>query len=248
MNTGSVALQMYTVRDETARDFVGTLRRVAEMGYTAVEFAGYGGLSSTEMNKVLKEVGLKAISTHVGLPALEKDLAAQIEYCQDIGCPYLVLPWLDESRRNVEAIKQIAAHINEFGRQCHSRGITFGYHNHNFEFAQDNGKYLLDYLLEATDPSLVVLELDVYWAAYAGVDPSAYIRQHAGRIPLVHLKDMTPERTYTEVGDGTLKLDGIYKVARESGCQWFIVEHDQPTIPSLESAQRSLQNLQKMNI
>src|SRR5258708_35178380 len=108
MNTGSVALQMYTVRDETARDFVGTLRRVAEMGYTAVEFAGYGGLSSTEMNKVLKELGLKAISTHVGLAALEQDLTAQIEYCQDIGCPYLVLPWLDESRRNVVAIKELA--------------------------------------------------------------------------------------------------------------------------------------------
>lgn len=246
MQTQSVALQLYTVRDETARDFAGTVRRVAAMGYTAVEFAGYGGLSAQEMAALLKETGLRAASTHLGLSLLEKDLDGEIAYCREIGCAYLVLPWLPTDMRTPETFSALAPRLNEWGRRCREQGITFGYHNHNFEFEQHDGKYLLDYLLDATDPSLVALELDVYWAAYAGVDPSSYIQQRSGRIPLVHLKDMTPERTFSEVGDGTLNLAHIAQVARENGTQWFIVENDAPVLPSLESARRSLENLRTM--
>ena len=101
----------------------------------------------------------------------------------------------------------------------------------------------MDILLAHTDPTLVKLECDVYWAAYAGVDPSTFLRQHAGRIPLVHIKDMTPERTFAEVGDGTLHIASIIDIARSSGVQEFIVENDAPSIPSLESARRSLENI-----
>lgn len=246
MNEKSIALELYTVRDETARDFAGTVRRVAEMGYPAVELAGYGGLSAADMGDLLKETGLRVSSTHVGLPALEKDLDAEIDYCLAIDCSYLILPWLPEELRSGAAFQSLIPRMNEFGRRCKERGINFGYHNHDFEFVQNDGHYLLDTLLANTDPALVVLELDVYWAAYAGVDPSAYLRQHAGRVPLVHMKDMTPDRHFTEVGDGTLGLDKIYLAAKESGSQWYIVENDAPQIPSLESARRSLENLKRI--
>ena len=243
MDTTSVALQLYTVRDETAKDFEGTLRKVAAIGYKGVEFAGYGDLSAHEMKALLAEIGVRAVSTHVRLDALVQDLAKEIAYCQEIGCTFLILPWLAPEQRTVETFRQLAPRLNAFGRQCQEAGITFGYHNHDFEFVQHEGETLMDLLLAQTDPTLVKLECDIYWAAYAGVDPSTFLQQHAGRIPLMHIKDMTPERTFAEVGDGTLNIASLIEVARSSGTQEFIVENDAPSLPSLESAKRSLENI-----
>lgn len=238
-----IALQLYTVRDETARDFVETLRQVAQLGYRAVEFAGYGGLTAAQMAALLEEIGLRAASTHIGLPTLESDLDRELDYCQAIGCASLVLPWLPSEYHSAGAVRALAPRLNEIGRSCQARSIAFGYHNHDFEFARSDGTALLDVLLESTDPLAVALEFDVYWAAFAGVDPAAYLREHAGRARLIHAKDMAPDRSFTEVGDGTLDMAGICRAAQEQGTRWYIVENDQPRIPSLESARRSLENL-----
>lgn len=246
MATPGLALELYTVRDESARDFTGTIRQVAAMGYPAVEFAGYGGLSAPQMKTLLDETGLRAAATHVGLAALQDNLDAEIDYCLAIGCSYLVLPWLAPEQRSAEHFRALAPRLNEFGRRCHERGIVFGYHNHDFEFATVDGAYILDALLDATDPALVSLELDVYWAAYAGADPADYLRRHAGRAPLIHLKDLAPDRSFAEVGDGTLDLPSIFAAAEEGGARWYIVENDAPKMPSLQSARRSLENLRAM--
>lgn len=241
-----VALELYTVRDETARDFAGTLRAVGQMGYAGVEFAGYGGLSADDMTALLAETGLRAAASHVSLAAIEQSLDREIDYCLAIGAPYLVLPWLPEQRRGVAEMRALAPRLNEYGRRCQERGLGFGYHHHDFEFARDNGAYLLDLLLDGTDPALVVLECDVYWVAHAGADPAAYLRRHAGRVPLVHVKDMAADRGFADVGEGTLDLAGLFTAAEEGGVQWYIVENDQPRGPSLESARRSLENLRAM--
>ncbi|MBO0793174.1 MAG: sugar phosphate isomerase/epimerase, partial [Ktedonobacteraceae bacterium] len=238
MTQQNLGLQLYTVRDETARDFRQTLRSVAEIGYQGVEFAGYGSIPSKEMAALLSDLNLRAQSTHVGLDALEADLDAELNYCLDIGCSYLVLPYLGGEWRSAENLLKLATRLNEIGRESQQRGITFAYHNHDFEFQQANGSYLLDLLLDATDPAYVKLELDTYWAAYAGADTIAYLRKRAGRVPLIHLKDMTAQRTFAEVGDGTLDISGFIKAAKEGGAEYFFVENDQPTIPSLESARR----------
>jgi sugar phosphate isomerase/epimerase len=246
MSDLSIGLQLYTVRDQTKDDFTGTIRRVAELGYTGVEFAGYGGLSSQEMKGLLAETGLQAVSSHVPFQAMEQDFAGQLQYCLDIGISFLVVPWLSEDWRTSGQVAQLGERLNEFGRRSLEHGITLGYHNHDFEFAQKPGGTFFEHLLAATDPSLVKLELDTYWAAFAGVDPVAFIRQHAGRVRLVHLKDMSPARTFTEVGDGTLDIASYCQAAKEVGVTWGFVENDAPVIPSLESAKRSLANLRKM--
>ncbi len=249
MNIDAVALQLYTVRDETARDFAGTLRRVAALGYKAVEFAGYGGLSAEQQRDLLTETGLTAASTHVGLDILAHTPDDAIAYCKAIDCRYLVLPGLPNDHRNPDALRALAPRLDDLGRRCQEQGITFGYHNHDWEFAgHADGTALLDLLLDATNPALVALELDAYWASYAGADPVAYLQRRTGRVPLAHLKDMTPERTFAEVGDGTLDMDAIIAAARAAGARWYIVENDAPTIPSLESARRSLTNLQAMAV
>ena len=240
-NNLQVALQLYTVRDETERDFAGTLRRVAQIGYPGVEFAGYGNLTSHEMSALLAETGLRAVSTHVRLDALQDEqLDASIRYCQDIGCSNIVLPWLANEWRTREGIQALAPRLNAIGQRCREHSITFAYHNHDFEFTSVDGSYLLDYLIQATDPSLVKLELDVYWVAYAGADPVLYPQTYADRVALIHLKDMAADRSMTEVGKGTLDMGHIYAFAKARGL-WVVVENDHPQIPSLESARISLE-------
>ena len=245
MNNLQIALQLYTVRDETQRDFTGTLRRVAQMGYRGVEFAGYGNLTSQEMSALLAETGLRAASTHLALQALQgPQLEASMRYCRDIGCPFIVLPSLPHEQRTREGIQGLAPQLNAIGQCCQEQGIGFAYHNHDFEFARVDGSYLLDYLLQATDPSLVKIELDIYWAAYAGVDPVAYLHTLGDRVALIHLKDMAADRSMTEVGKGILDMQEICAFAQTRSL-WGFVEHDHPHIPSLESARTSLEYFKK---
>jgi sugar phosphate isomerase/epimerase len=240
-----VGLQLYTVRDQTAQDFKGTIRRVAELGYDGVEFAGYGNLSASETSALLKETRLRAAGTHVSLAAIQNNLEQEIDYCLEIGCPNLIVPYVQPDLLSGEYVRELAQQFNKIGRRCNERGLTFAFHNHNGEFVQADGKYLLDILLDNTDSAYLKLELDSYWATYAGADPIAYLAKRSGRVPLIHMKDMTEQRTFTEVGDGTLNIAGIIQAAQAAGTQWFLVENDAPSIPSLESARRSLENLRK---
>jgi sugar phosphate isomerase/epimerase len=241
MNNLQLALELYTVRDETRHDFVGTLRRVSQIGYAGVEFAGYGDLSATDMSALLSETRLKAVSSHLGLDSLEgPQLDASIRYCMDIGCAFIVLPFLPEEYRTQESIRVLAPRLNAIGQQCQEHGITFAYHNHDFGFTRVDTSYLLDYLLQQSDPSLVKIELDAFWAAYAGVDPVSYLQALADRAVLVHLKDMAADRSMTEVGKGILDMQQICTFTQAHGL-WGIVEHDHPQIPSLESARISFE-------
>ena len=244
MSSPHVALQLYTVRDETQKDFAATLQRVAEMGYAGVEFAGYGDLSALTVKILLAESKLQAVSTDILLfDLLEERLDASLDFCRSIGCSTLILPWLAPEWRMLENLPVLAQRLNEIGRRCLDAGITFGYHNHDFEFANIDGHTWLDQLLEATDPALVKIELDVYWAAYSGYDPLLVLQKLGERVALIHVKDMTEDRAMTEVGHGTLDIQGIVGFAQQRGI-WSIVEHDEPSLPSLQSARISLKYFQ----
>src|SRR5579883_466717 len=152
-----IALQLYTVRDELAKDFSGTLRKVAEMGYTNVELAGFGGMAAQDLKATLDEYGLKAIGSHVGLDLLEgAGLGKTIEDHKLIGVPYIVVPWLAQERRGDKAgYLRLAEILNEIGETVKQSGLQLGYHNHNFEFDEKfDGKAALDILFEETDPDL----------------------------------------------------------------------------------------------
>lgn len=240
------SLQLYTVRDQTARHFQETIRQVAALGYTGVEFAGYGDLPASELAALLQETRLQAAGTHVGLNKVEQDLDGEIDYCLAISCRALIIPALPREAYTAQGMHGMAQRFNAWGRRCHERGIAFGFHNHTWEFTEAEGKYLLDILLDETDPDFVQSELDTYWAAHAGVDPIAYLKRRSGRVRWVHLKDMTAERTFAEVGAGTLDINGIIDAAKQAGTQEYVVENDAPTIPSLESARQSIENLRRL--
>ena len=250
MRRDQVSLQLYTLREHTARDMAATLQAVAAMGYPAVEFAGYGGLSPRELRSVLDEHGLRASGVHVPLDAWEADPAAALADLQTIGCAHAVVPMApEERRRDEESVKKLAESFNHWGELCRSRGMTFSYHNHNFEFAPLGGSEttMWEVLLRETDPEVVSLELDLYWAQYARVDPETLLRDNASRISLVHLKDMASdeERSDAPVGEGTLPWPDLLRAAEDAGAEWYIVEQDHPKDP-LEDVQSSLRNLESM--
>jgi sugar phosphate isomerase/epimerase len=237
---------MYTLRDETARDFVGTLESVAEIGYGAVELAGYGNLTPTQLRAEVDRLGLRVSGAHTAIDRLEGDLDNVIAELQILGARYAICPWLGPNRRpDAAGYKVLAAGLNTIGEQCAKAGLTLAYHHHDFELQRFGDTTGLHIILSETDPALVKAEIDIYWASYAGFDPAALLHEFSGRAPLVHLKDMTaaPERTFAEVGQGTLDIPGVLAAADATGVEWLIVEQDRCQRPALESIRISREYL-----
>jgi sugar phosphate isomerase/epimerase len=243
-----IALQLYTVRDRSSRDMLGTLRQVAAMGYRAVEFAGYGGLPAAEVAAELSALGLTAPAAHVGLADLESKPTAVFADMRALGCEFVVVPWVAEERRaDLDAVRALAATLNTLGAACRDEGLRLAYHNHAFEFAPLGGGLMWDVLAAETDPALVALELDIYWAAHAGANPERLIEAHPGRLPLLHIKDMAagPQGADVPVGDGVLPWPALLRAGIAAGARWFIVEQDHPG-DSLVDVERSLRALQPL--
>jgi sugar phosphate isomerase/epimerase len=249
MLSSSLAVQMYTVREASSRDFKGALRRVAEMGYNAVELAGLYNLTPTELHQTLNDLGLKCLSAHVGLPNLRVNLDQEIETYLTLGASYLICPWLPPAERgDAASYRALAAELNSIGERCRVKGLLFCYHNHDFELAQFGGQYALDILLENSDPANVQLEADLYWLKFAGVDPAAYIRRWPGRMPLLHFKDMSATRppTFAAVGAGILDWPAIIAAANDMGVQWPVIEQDTCPGDPFESLKISVTNYHRL--
>jgi len=240
-----VALQLYTVRDETRKDFIKTLEKVSEIGYQGVEFAGFGDVPAREMKKVLDTLGLKAVGSHTPKELLFNELDKVMEYNLEIENKYVICPYdnYDTKEGWIEAIGRYRA----IAEKLRDNGLQYCYHNHAHEFVEYGNKYLLDMMYEMIDGSLLKAEIDTYWVYYAGVDPAGYVLKYSGRMPLVHIKDMEKDtRDYTEVGEGRMDIDGIVKASAKAGAKWLVIEQDSCKIPSLESARVSFENLGKI--
>jgi sugar phosphate isomerase/epimerase len=242
-----IALQLYTVRDDAARDFTGTIAAVAGIGYGGVEIGGNtGGLSIRALKSLLDDHGLKIAGNHVGIDILEKELGRVIEDNLSLANHNVVVPWIAKERRqSAESYRQLAASLNEIGEAMRAHGLVLSYHNHDFEFAVlESGDIGLDVILQNTDPTLVKLELDTYWALVGGHNPVDFLKKHSGRISLVHIKDRDPgDGSFAEIGTGNLPLDEIVATAPSAGAAWLIVEQDVCKRPPLESARISYENL-----
>lgn len=248
MRRDRISLQLYTVRELTARDMAGTLRRVAGMGYPAVEFAGFGGMTAREVRAVLDDLGLRASGAHVPLDAWDSDPASVISDMHTVGSSHAVVPIAPPERRgDADAVSRLAEDFNRWGELCRAEGLTFSYHNHDFEFARVGETTVWDVLVRETDPALVRFELDLYWIKYSGADPEAVLRDVGDRVSLVHLKDMAPDETRSDlpVGEGTMPWPGLLAAADELGVEWFIVEQDNPhdAIVDVETSIRNLEGL-----
>src|SRR5215210_6144115 len=245
MRRDQISLQLYTVREQTARDMPVTLRKISEIGYPAVEFAGYGDLAPHDLKIILDDLGLRASGVHVPLDSWETDPETVLADMQALDCTHAVLPLAPPERREDEAsVARLAEDLNSWGELCLGEGIAFSYHNHDFEFAPLGETTVWDVLVRETDPELVHLELDLYWIKYGGTDPETVLRDVSNRVSLVHIKDMAPDDTRSDlpVGEGTMPWTGLLEAANAAGVEWYIAEQDNPR-DALQDVNISLQHM-----
>ncbi|WP_019636880.1 sugar phosphate isomerase/epimerase family protein [Paenibacillus fonticola] len=249
--TVKIGVQLYTLRDLTDKDFIGTLREVSKLGYQGVEFAGYGGLEASALKAVLDELGLQAVGSHIGMDRLLKALPEEIAYNKVLGNRNLIIPWYEDNKlKDPEQRAQFVTNLAEIGQRCLEAGMQLLYHNHEFELLIEvDGEPVLDALYSSIDEKILQLELDSCWVHYAGFNAAEYIRKYEGRLPLLHLKDMRRDAegnvTTVELGQGEVNLRKIADAAVSSNVEWLVVEQDECPNPPLESIATSMEWLRQ---
>lgn len=215
------SLQLWSLREETSKDFKGALNFVGECGYSGVEFAGFGDLTADEMKAELDKNNLYSIGSHTSKDLFENALRENLEYNKKIGSKYMILPYAEF--KTADDVRNTAKLLNDAAKVAKEYGITIGYHNHAQEFEKIDGKYILDMLAEETNDD-VILEVDVYWVAKGGECPYDYLKKLGKKAELIHLKQID------ENGDNSTWPKGILDVNRikESApyAKYFVVEQE----------------------
>lgn len=249
-----IGIQVYSVRDDAAKDFRGTMQALKQMGYDGVELAGTYGLSAAEIKDILAEVGLTPISAHVPLDDMVKDPHGTFAIYKEIGVRFVAVPWLGEERRpGTDGFQKTVEDVNAVGAIAKEYGIQLLYHNHDFEFRKIDGEYALDMLYRVIPADHLMTEIDTCWVNVGGEDPADYVRKYKGRAPIVHLKDFHMEEGATQdsmyeligvakkvkksnafefrpVGHGMQSFPGIVEASEEAGAEWLVVEQDRPSL------------------
>jgi len=231
------SIQLYSVRDVINGDFAGTLKKLAGMGYTGIEFAGYGGLSAQEMKDALTADKLKPVGAHIGLEGLTKNLNEEIAYHKVLGTEYLICPFYNMKTRE-DALK-LAEILKPVIVKCNEQGFKFAYHNHAHEFEQDGGEYLLDILFQNLPPQ-TAMELDYFWAAYAGIDPFAYMEKNKDRLKLIHVKQIDKDKHCVDLDQGIINYKDVIAKAKLLGVEHFILEQEEYAVSSMVSVKNDI--------
>ena len=270
IDSDKIGVQLYTVRYAMAKDFDGSLAKVAAAGYKQVELAEfslddgqvrYFKRTPKEVRAALDHDGLAAISTHLNYQFLSPDNFSKVlEASKVLNHQYIVCPWIEEEvRKQPDSWKRVCETFNRVGEASKKAGFQFAYHNHWFEFLPVDGKLPYDVLLQGCDPELVKMEMDLCWITAAGADPVKYFEANPKRFPLVHVKDLKslPHITtggpqnfgdtadLTEVGSGIIDWKRIFAQSDKAGIKHYIVEHDHPKAP-FESIATSYGYLSKL--
>lgn len=266
-----IAIQLYSVRDDMAADFEGTLKKVKALGYDAVEFAGLYGKSAAEVKKLCEEIGLVPLSAHVPFIDMMNDLSLLDVYAE-IGCKFVVIPYLtEEYRPGNEKFADVIEGAKVLGKKSNELGMKLCYHNHDFEFVKVDGEYALDILYKEVSADLLQTELDTCWVNVGGENPAEYLRKYAGRAEILHLKDFVGAKSenmyaligidedekketggkfeFRPVGSGVQNFPAILAAAEESGVEWVVVEQDMPSMDKtpMECAEMSINYLKSLS-
>ena len=227
-----IGAQYFTLREfiQTVEDFEETCRKVSEMGYKIVQISGTP-LKAFDMKPILDKYGLEVMLTHRSWKDFRENLEDVIEYNKTLGselCGLGMMPF--EIAETSESVTEFIREANAIAKRLRAEGLYFGYHNHAFEFSKLDGKYVMDRLVEETNPEEFKLIVDVYWLWVGGVIPEEFIKKHGNRIMAIHFKDLrvNPNNTteMAEIGVGNLNWDAIIAACEESGAKWAFVEQD----------------------
>jgi sugar phosphate isomerase/epimerase len=257
-----VGIQLYMVNADLTKDPAGTLKKLAEIGYSEVETAGLGKLSAAQFRDLIRDAGLRVPSAHLGFGT--EDTGKLLDDAKTLGVEYVVssmLPPKDEgmpaffmslNSLSADDFRHIAAKANEIGQKAKAVGLKYAYHNHNFEFRDlGDGKTGYDVLIEETDASVVKFEMDCGWVKVGGKDPVEYLKRHGNRIAMLHAKDFknitkpvtaifsADRPPSTELGRGSIDYKPIVEAGLKAGVKHIFVEQEPPfkEVPAMEAAE-----------
>jgi sugar phosphate isomerase/epimerase len=236
-----MGLQLFTIRKPMAQDVVGTIKKVADLGYEDLETYGYEteqkrfyGLPASDFKKLIDDHNLTTSSGHYDFAPyfnksndeLKRYVDRLIEGARLLNQRYITWPWLDPESRSIEKFKILTGKLNMIGEQVTKAGLGFAYHNHDFEFIDHNGENGYDIIMSETDPSLVKLQIDLYWVMHSSkLPPAALFSKQPGRFVMWHIKDMDKvTRDYTELGNGSIDYTVILPEASRSGLEYYFLE------------------------
>lgn len=249
-----IALQLYSVREDCQKDFPGVLKAVKKMGYDGVELAGFNGMNIADLNAITKDLNLKIISAHVDRAELIKDPLRSAEIYEALGCEYVAYPWSGfEELPGGENYPEFLESTKKIARSLKVRGISLLYHNHDHELKLHEGQTLLDNILFDLGPEVIKLELDLCWCKVGGFEPAQFLRDHKGKVPLVHFKDYTGSReennfAFAPLGMGCQDVGELLVASANCGAEWIVVEQDEPStgLSALECAEKSVKTLEEL--
>ncbi|MGS2617758.1 sugar phosphate isomerase/epimerase family protein [Micromonospora sp. LZ34] len=248
VDQSKIGLVGYTVRATMPSAPEATLGALANCGYQNIEPSGsvgnFYGTTAAQLAPLVRGAGLQAPSLGVSLSNLENNLAGVIADANAMGAKYVRIS--GSGSWTIERYAQVADILNRVGAQLKAEGITVAYHNHGFEFELQNGVRGYDVLVRETNPNLVAMELDVYWASSVGVDPIGLFLRYPGRFPLLHLKDLAADGSFADVGEGTLDFARIFAHSELAGVDYAFTENDQPRPDGVSSACDSLAYLKAL--
>lgn len=275
MEKSKIGLQLYSVRDDMAADMAGTLKKVKEIGYDYVEFAGYFGKTASEVRSLLDDADLQCISVHQTYDVFLKDAKKEASFIKTLGAKFVAIPWMDaKDHAGSENFGSRVKEITSVGKFLKSEGLQLLYHNHDFELEKNEGEYKLDILYKSISSEYLKTEIDTCWVKYAGVDPAQYLLKYSGRSPILHLKDFEAKNysgaayaligadgkeqkkdkaangfKFKPLGSGVQDFKSIIAASEKAGCQYLIVEQDEsPEMPPIEAAALSRKYLKTLGL
>lgn len=217
-----LSLQMWSLRQAQAGDFAATVQRVAEMGYTAIELAGFGNLGTMAAVKAIESAGLRVSGMHVPWHRIRGDWLAVVSEARALATTEIICPWWDPAQyRSPAACQRIGRELGEAGARLRELGFSLSFHNHGVELSRLEGRAVLDWILSAASARDLSLELDAYWAASAGADPVAILRAYAGQCRQIHVKNRVG------LASGPVDYGRLVTEAGETGgVEWWIIEQE----------------------
>jgi sugar phosphate isomerase/epimerase len=257
-----IGVQLWSVRDDMAKDAKGTIEAIAKMGYREVEPFGFDtgklhGYTYDDFVKLLKDNNLTMPSTHCMIKLENYNEAAKditdatkkiIDDAAKHGLSYLICPWMNENERPM--VDKLVKVYDACGRYAKKAGIRLAYHNHDFEFKQkaSDGRLIQEWLLHEVDSANMALQMDIYWVYFANHNPLDWIKLYPGRWELCHAKDIarTEKRESIEVGDGDGDFKSIFRQASKAGMKHFVVELESYVTTPLKGIERARKNLLTM--
>ncbi|MEM6551535.1 MAG: sugar phosphate isomerase/epimerase [Planctomycetota bacterium] len=259
-----IAAQMYTLRDHcaTPSDIAATCAKLKEMGFGAIQAsaAGFATIEASELKTILDDTGMVCCATHFGLDKLE-NVEASVAYHETIGCGLTAIGGFGFGGSTEQDWVDFVQKYNALAKRYAETSLRLGYHNHSHEFspfgladepAKIDPNKTPYAMLEKDGDAAVWMEVDTYWVAHGGGDPADWIKRFAGRVPAIHVKDMTVtagrEHKMCEVGLGNLNWPAILEAAKAAGTQWYIVERDSGDLDPFESLKISLENLKSWGL